>query len=103
MPLGAIIENIILLLILAPMLVPTMTQMGVDPIHFGVIMVFCIMIGQLTPPMGLSLYVAQDITGMSFDRVCRSVIPFLIPILLALFVVTYVPAVVLFVPRLFGF
>jgi len=101
--LGAIIENIILLLILVPMLVPAMTQMGVDPIHFGVIMVFNIMVGQLTPPMGLSLYVAQDITGMPFDRVCRAVIPFYIPILIALLVVTYVPSIVLFVPRLFGF
>ncbi len=101
--LGAIIENIILLLILVPMLVPAMTQMGVDPIHFGVIMVFNIMVGQLTPPMGLSLYVAQDITGMSFDRVCRAVIPFYIPIVIALLFVTYVPIVVLFVPRLFGF
>jgi len=101
--LGAIIENIILLLILVPMLVPAMTQMGVDPIHFGVIMVFNIMVGQLTPPMGLSLYVAQDITGMPFDRVCRAVIPFYIPIVIALLFVTYVPIVVLFVPRLFGF
>ena len=101
--LGAIIENMILLLILAPMLVPAMTQMGLDPIHFGVIMVFCIMIGTLTPPMGLSLYVAQDITKLPFDRVCRAVIPFYIPILLALLVVTYVPGIVLFVPRLFGF
>lgn len=101
--LGAIIENIILLLILVPMLVPAMTQMGVDPIHFGVIMVFNIMVGQLTPPMGLSLYVAQDITGMSFDRVCRAVIPFYIPIVIALLVVTYVPWFVLFIPRLFGF
>lgn len=101
--LGAIIENIILLLILVPMLVPAITQMGVDPIHFGVVMVFNIMAGQLTPPMGLSLYVAQDITGMPFDRVCRAVIPFYIPILIALLVVTYVPCVVLLVPRLFGF
>lgn len=101
--LGAIIENIILLLILVPMLVPAMTQMGVDPIHFGVIMVFNIMVGQLTPPMGLSLYVAQDITGLPFDRVCRAVIPFYIPIVIALLFVTYVPIVVLFVPRLFGF
>lgn len=101
--LGAIIENMILLLILAPMLVPAMTQMGVDPLHFGVIMVFCIMIGTLTPPMGLSLYVAQDISKLPFDRVCRAVIPFYIPILLALIIVTYVPDIVLFVPRLFGF
>ena len=101
--LGAIIENIILLLILVPMLVPAMTQMGVDPIHFGVIMVFNIMVGQLTPPMGLSLYVAQDITGLPFDRVCRAVIPFYIPIVIALLFVTYVPIVVLFVPRFFGF
>jgi tripartite ATP-independent transporter DctM subunit len=101
--LGAIIENMILLLILAPMLVPAMTELGMDPLHFGIIMVFNIMFGQLTPPMGLSLYVGQGITGLPFDRVCRSVIPFFIPLLTALLVVTYFPSVVLIVPRYFGF
>jgi len=101
--LGAIIENAILLLILAPMLVPAMEQLGVDPIHFGVVMVFNIMIGQYTPPMGLSLYIMKDITGLPFEQVCKAAFPFLLPLVGALFLLTYIPQIVLFVPRLLGF
>jgi len=101
--LGAIIENAILLLILAPMLVPAMEQLGVDPIHFGVVMVFNIMIGQYTPPMGLSLYIMKDITGLPFEQVCKAAFPFLLPLVSALFLLTYIPQIVLFVPRFLGF
>lgn len=101
--LGTIIENAILLLILAPMLVPPMEQLGVDPLHLGVVMVFNIMIGQYTPPMGLSLYIMKDITGLPFERVCRAAFPFLLPLVAALFLITYIPQIVLFVPRSLGF
>ena len=101
--LGAIIENAILLLILAPMLVPAMEQMGVDPLHFGVVMVFNIMIGQYTPPMGLSLYIMKDITGLPFERVCKAVFPFLLPLIGALLLLTYIPQIILFIPRSLGF
>lgn len=101
--LGAIIENAILLLILAPMLVPAMEQLGVDPLHFGVVMVFNIMIGQYTPPMGLSLYIMKDISGLPFERVCKAVFPFLLPLIVALFILTYVPGIILWVPRSLGF
>jgi tripartite ATP-independent transporter DctM subunit len=101
--LGAIIENAILLLILAPMLVPAMEQLGIDPLHFGVVMVFNIMIGQYTPPMGLSLYIMKDITRLPFERVCKAVFPFLLPLIGALFLLTYVPKIILLVPRSLGF
>ncbi len=101
--LGAIIENAILLLILAPMLVPAVEQLGVDPLHFGVVMVFNIMIGQYTPPMGLSLYIMKDITRLPFEQVCKAVFPFLLPLVGALFLLTYIPQIVLFVPRSLGF
>ena len=102
--LGAIIENAVLLLILAPMLVPIAEQnFGIDPIHFGVVMVFNIMIGQYTPPIGLSLFVIRDITGMSLGRISKAVAPFLIPLIASLFVMTYFPWVVLWLPRTLGF
>lgn len=102
--LGAIIENAILLLILAPMMVPIAEQnFGIDPLHLGVVMVFNIMIGQFTPPMGLSLFIMRDISGLSIGRVSRAAAPFLIPLVTALFIMTYIPEIVLAVPRALGY
>lgn len=102
--LGAIIENAILLLILAPMIVPIAEEtFGLDPLHIGVVMVFNIMIGQFTPPMGLSLFIMRGITGLSLSRISIAVAPFLIPLVAALLIMTFVPQVVLFVPRALGF
>ena len=93
-----------LLLILAPMLVPIAEQtFGIDPIHLGVVMVFNIMIGQYTPPMGLSLFVMRDITGLSLKRISLAVAPFLLPLVVSLLIMTYVPGVVLWLPRAMGF
>ena len=102
--LGAIIENIILLLILAPMIVPVAEQnFGLDPLHIGVVMVFAIIIGQYTPPMGMSLFVMRGITGHSLARISKAVLPFLIPLITALMIMTYVPQCVLLIPRALGF
>ncbi|MCK5932738.1 TRAP transporter, DctM subunit [Fulvimarina manganoxydans] len=102
--LGAIIENAILLLILAPMLVQVGgAQYGLDPIHLGVVMVFAIMIGQYTPPLGLSLFLMRDLTGMSFRRVSLSVAPFLIPLIVALLIMAYVPSIVTALPHALGY
>ncbi|MDA0347645.1 MAG: TRAP transporter large permease [Verrucomicrobia bacterium] len=102
--LGAIIENAILLLILAPMLLPIAQQsFGMDPVHLGVVMVFSIMIGQYTPPMGLSLFVMRDVAQLSLGRVSIAVAPFLIPLIGALFIMAYVPEIVLWLPRLLGY
>ena len=102
--LGAIIENAILLLILAPMIVPIAEEtFGLDPLHIGVVMVFNIMIGQFTPPMGLSLFIMRGITGLSLSRISIAVAPFLIPLVAALLIMTFVPQVVLLVPRALGF
>jgi tripartite ATP-independent transporter DctM subunit len=102
--LGAIVADAILLLILAPMIVPiAVSTYGMDPLHLGVVMVFTIMIGQFTPPMGMSLFIMRDITGLPFTRVCWAVAPFLLPLVAALLVMAYVPQVVLFIPRALGF
>ena len=102
--LGAIIENAILLLILAPMLLPiAQDAYGMDPVHLGVVMVYSIMIGQYTPPMGLSLFVMRDVAQLTLGRVSIAVAPFLIPLIGALLVMTYVPELVLWLPRLLGY
>ncbi|MBH54873.1 MAG: ABC transporter permease [Opitutaceae bacterium] len=102
--LGAIIENAILLLILAPMLLPIAQQAyGMDPVHLGVVMVFAIMIGQYTPPMGLSLFVMRDVAQLSLGRVSVAVAPFLIPLIGALLIMAYTPDLVLWLPRLLGY
>ena len=86
------------------MIVPiAVSTYGMDPLHLGVVMVFTIMIGQFTPPMGMSLFIMRDITGLSFTRVCWAVAPFLLPLIAALLVMAYVPQVVLFIPRALGF
>ena len=101
--LGSIIQNAILLMILGPMLVPIAQNLyGIDPIHFGVIIVFNIMIGQYTPPMAMSIYLMRDLTGHSVIRITKAVFPFLVPLVLALLVITYIPDVVLYLPRALG-
>jgi tripartite ATP-independent transporter DctM subunit len=101
--LGSIIQNAILLMILGPMLVPIAVELyGIDPVHFGVIVVLNIMIGQYTPPMAMSIYLMRDLTGLSVIRITKAVFPFLVPLVVALLVVTYVPDVVLFLPRALG-
>ena len=72
-------------------------------VHIGVVMVFNIMIGQYTPPMGMSLFIMRGITGISLTRISLAVAPFLIPLVTALMIMTYVPEVVLLVPRALGF
>ena len=102
--LGAIIENAILMLILAPMLLPIAeSQFGIEPLHFGVCMVFNIMIGQFTPPIGLAMFVMRNITGFSLARVSMAVLPFLIPLIGALIIMASVPAIVLTIPNALGF
>jgi len=102
--LGAIIENMILTLILAPMIVPIAEQnFGLDPLHIGVVMIFAIIIGQYTPPMGMSLFVMRGITGHSLIRISKAVLPFLIPLITALMIMAFVPQIVLFIPRSLGF
>ena len=91
------------LLNLAPMLAPIAeSAYGLDPIHIGVVMVFNIMIGQFTPPIGLSLFVMRDITGFSLGRVFRAVLPFLGPLLISLLIMAFVPSIVTAIPSASG-
>ncbi|RST83490.1 TRAP transporter large permease [Aquibium carbonis] len=100
---GLWIGDSVQLLLFAPLFTPILAAMGVDPVHFGVIMVVNVMIGLMTPPYGLALYLGSSISGVPLGAIVRQSIPFLLSNLAVLLVVTYVPAVSLTLPRLFGF
>jgi TRAP-type C4-dicarboxylate transport system permease large subunit len=101
--LGCFMEGTVLLLLLPPIFVPALAKIGVDPIHFGIVMIIAIGIGLYTPPVGVALYAMQGFTGMSFREVTEAAIPWLVPMIGALLIVMYWPAAVLVVPRAFGY
>jgi tripartite ATP-independent transporter DctM subunit len=90
-------------LIFTPIFLPVVTQLGVDPIHFGIIMVLNLSIGLCTPPVGTVLFVGCGIAGTSIAQVIRPLLPFFLAMLVALFLVTFIPAISLFLPRFFGY
>jgi tripartite ATP-independent transporter DctM subunit len=96
---GCFMEIIAALLILTPILVPVINAVGIDPLHFGVVMTLNLMIGLITPPMGMSLFVVQQVAGVPFDRLVRAVAPFLIALVVVLLIVTYVPSLSLALPQ----
>lgn len=97
---GCFMEVIASLIILTPILAPMMEIVGVDLVHFGVVMTVNMMIGLLTPPLGMGLYTVQKVSGISFDRVARASFGFILPLIGVLFLITYVPQLVTFLPRL---
>lgn len=98
--LGTIMEHIPALLIVTPILLPGIIRMGVDPIHFGVMLNFNLLLGMITPPVGMGLFIASNVTGMKLEAVTRAIMPFFVPLLIALAVMTYVPALSTLVPNL---
>lgn len=100
---GLWIGDSVQLLLFAPLFTPILAQLGVDPVHFGVIMVMNVMIGLLTPPYGLALYLGSAVSGEPLGAIVRQSLPFLLACLGVLMLVTYVPALSLTLPGLFGF
>ena len=98
---GCFMETIASITILVPVLLPLMDKIGVDPVHFGLVMVLNLMIGLLTPPVGMVLYILARVAGISFERTTKACLPFLIPLLVSLALVTYWPSMVMFLPNLF--
>jgi len=97
---GMFMEPTGIVLILAPILFPIATQLGIDPVHLGIIMVVNLEIGMVTPPVGLNLFVAAGITNMSITQVVRAALPWTMVLLLFLLIVTYVPKLTLLLPEL---
>ncbi|SMF13858.1 TRAP transporter, DctM subunit [Tistlia consotensis] len=97
---GMVLESLAAILIIAPIVTPALVAAGVDPIQLGVVFVLNLMIGLLTPPVGMSLYMVAIVAKLPLHRVVVGVLPFLIPLLLSLLVVTLVPAVATWLPNL---
>ncbi|RXT07087.1 TRAP transporter large permease [Ammoniphilus sp. CFH 90114] len=98
---GMFIDTISALVVLTPILLPVVTQVGVDPVHFGVILVANLAIGFITPPLGVNLFVASSVSKIPLERITVAVVPFLIMMLITLFVITYVPTLSTWLPSLF--
>ena len=88
---GSFLELPALMLILVPLAFPLILKVGIDPVHFGVIVVINLMLGGLTPPYGLLVFIPAAITGTSIKRTFRAAMPFFLVLLLGLFLLTYVP------------
>jgi len=97
---GCFLETVAAITILTPVLLPLMAQIGVDPVHFGLIMVLNLMIGLLTPPVGMVLYILARVSGLTFEQTTKACAPFLIPLFLCLALVTYWDGMVLWLPTL---
>ena len=99
--LGCFIEVLALLLVLVPSLVPVALGFGVDPVHFGVVVIFTLMLGTLTPPMGMVLFVVAQSHGLPVHRLAVAVLPWLAPMVAVLALMIFVPATVTALPGLF--
>lgn len=90
------------ILIFTPILLPIATSVGIDPIHFGVIMVFNLAVGTVTPPVGTVLFVSSNVSDVPVEKIMKEAIPFFIAVLIILMLVTYIPSLSLWLPTLFG-
>ncbi|OGP93741.1 MAG: C4-dicarboxylate ABC transporter permease [Deltaproteobacteria bacterium RBG_16_48_10] len=99
---GCFLEGLAAIILIVPILMPVVTQLGINPIHFGLIVVVNLMIGLLTPPLGLCLFVVCGVAKIKLGPLFKEVFPFLIIEIIILFVITYMPWFTLTLPRLFG-
>ena len=98
---GCFLETIAAITILVPVFMPIIAKLGIDPVHFGLVMVLNLMIGLLTPPVGMVLFVLQKVARISFEATVKAVLPWLAPLLVTLAIITYVPQTVLWLPSIF--
>ena len=101
--LGCLLEGTTILLVVVPVFIPTASALGIDLVHFGIVCVVNIMLGLITPPYGLLLFVMASISGQKLNAIVREVLPFLVAMLLALGLITFFPGLSLWLPRLFGY
>ena len=97
---GLFMETIAAITILTPVLLPVAISLGMDPVHFGIVMILNLMIGLLTPPVGMVLYVLSKVAHVSFERCVIATAPFLIPLLVVLMMLTFIPELSMWLPTL---
>jgi len=100
---GCFLEPTAAITILVPILLPIARHLGVDPVHFGLVMVLNLMIGLLHPPMGMVLFVLARVAKLSIERTTMAILPWLVPLLVSLVILTYLPEISLWLPRTMGF
>ena len=99
---GCFIDTIAAITILVPILLPIVLKLGIDPIHFGLIITLNLMIGLLHPPLGMVLFVLARVARLSVERTTMAILPWLVPLFLALIAITYIPALTLWLPHTMG-
>jgi len=99
---GLFLEGIAAMLVLVPILHPIAVSLGVDPTHFGILVIFNLMIGLITPPLGLCLFVADSIANVGLGRLIRQILPLFLVEFVVLVIITFVPDTVIGLPRLLG-
>lgn len=100
---GLFLEGIAAMLVLVPILHPIAVSLGIDPVHFGILVIFNLMIGLITPPLGLCLFVAEGIAGVGMARMVKAILPFFLVEVLVLLVLTFVPQTVTWLPQALGY
>ena len=98
--LGCFMEAGTILILLTPILTPGLRAIGIDPVHFGVVLVLGCMIGLVTPPVGMAMYICCRIAGVSIPAFAREVGPFLVALMAVLVMITFFPGLVVFLPNL---
>ena len=99
---GTFMETSASLIILTPVFLPVVQKFGIDPVHFGVVMVSALAIGMLTPPLGICLFIACNIAKIQLSEIVRFVSPFLLVMIVCLVLITFVPDIVMFIPNMFS-
>ena len=99
---GCFLDTVAALTILVPILLPIAVKLGVDPVHLGLIMTLNLMIGLLTPPLGMVLFVLAKVSNLSVERTTMAILPWLVPLLLSLVAITCIPELTLWLPKQFG-
>ena len=97
---GCFMETIAAITILVPVLLPIAIKLGIDPVHFGLVMVLNLMIGLLTPPVGMVLFVLAKVSRLGFEETVKAVLPWMVPLFATLIIITFFPSVVLWLPKL---
>jgi tripartite ATP-independent transporter DctM subunit len=95
---GFFLEGLAIMILIVPVMLPTLTAVGVDPIHFGVVLVFNLMIGLMTPPMGVGLFVVSSVSGERMEAIAREVFPMLVPLVIVLLLLIVFPPLVTALP-----
>ncbi|WP_180897704.1 TRAP transporter large permease [Martelella soudanensis] len=100
---GMFMETLAAIMILVPVMLPVAYMMGIDPIHFGIVMICTLSVGFQTPPLGENLFIASGISGISIERISLRAIPFAIASVIAIFIIASFPAISLWLPRMMGY